>query len=123
MSSSPPPPVGAQQSRFEQPRVIAPTLGGFWRSDVRRLPDRRAPRWAGWAAFALGILAVLTLFIGAVIGSALLVDISLAFSLMGGIFALVSLIAGIGRLWGLLGLVLSIAGNAFVIGWLGQLFT
>lgn len=123
MSSSPPPPYDAQQSRWEQPRVMAPTLGDFWASDVRRGPGRKAPRWAGWVAFSLGILAMLSLFFGAVTSSALLVDISLGLSLTAGFFALVALIAGIGRLPGFLGLLFALAGNVFVIGWLAQLFT
>ena len=73
---------------------MAPTILDFWRSDVLRQPGRRAPRWIGWVAFALGFLAMLTLFIGAVTSTALLVDISLALSLTAGFLALVALIAG-----------------------------
>ncbi len=123
MTYQPPPSSGAQQSRYEQPRVMAPTLFDFWRGDVRRPPGEKAPRWAGWVSFGLGILAMLTLLIGAVSGQQFLVVLSLPFSLTAGFFALVALIAGIGRLPGLLGLVFSLIGNVFVIGWIVQLFT
>jgi hypothetical protein len=122
MSSQPPPPTGAPLSRYDPPRVMAPTILDFWRSDVRRQPGRRAPRWIGWVAFALGILAMLTLFTGAVTSTALLVDISLGLSLTAGFFALVALIAGVGRVAGFFGLLFALAGNVFVIGWLSRLF-
>ena len=123
MSSQPPPPTGAPQSRYDPPRVKAPTIIDFWRSDVLRQPGRRAPRWVGWVSFTLGFLAMLTLFVGAVTSTGLLVDISLGLSLTAGFLALVALIAGIGRVAGFLGLLFALAGNVFVIGWLGQLFT
>jgi hypothetical protein len=123
MSSQPPPPTGAPQSRFDPPRVMAPTILDFWRSDVRRPPDKRAPRWIGWVAFALGLLAMLTLFTGAVTEIGLLVDISLGLSLTAGFLGLVAVISGVGRAAGFLGLLFALAGNVFVIGWLGQLFT
>jgi hypothetical protein len=123
MSSQPPPPTGAPQSRYDPPRVMAPTILDFWRSDVRRPPGRRAPRWAGGVAFTLGLLATLTLFSGALADIPLLVDISLGLSITAGVFALVALIAGIGRVLGLLGLIFALAGNAYVIGWLAQQFT
>ena len=101
MSSQPPPPTGAPQSRFDPPRVMAPTLLDFWRSDVRRPPGRQGPALGRVGRHSsLGFLAMLTLFIGAVTGTALLVDISLALSLTAGFFALVALIAGIGRVSG-----------------------
>jgi hypothetical protein len=123
MSSQPPPPTGAPKSRYDPPRVMAPTILDFWRSDVRRPPGKRAPRWIGWVSFALGFLAMLSLFIGAVTDTSLLVDISLGLSLTAIFVALVALIAGVGRVAGLLGLLFALAGNVFVIGWLGQLFT
>jgi hypothetical protein len=101
---------------------MAPTILDFWRSDVRREPGRRAPRWIGWVSFTLGFLAMLTLFIGAVTNTTLLVDISLGLSLAAGFLALVALITGIGRIAGLFGLLFALAGNVLVIGWLGQLF-
>jgi hypothetical protein len=102
---------------------MAPTILDFWRSDVRRPPGKRAPRWIGWVAFTLGFFAMLTLFIGAVTANDLLVDISLGLSLTAGFVALVALIAGVGRVAGFFGLLFALAGNVFVIGWLGQLFT
>ena len=123
MNSQPPPPVGAQQSRYEQPRVMAPTLGDFWRSDVRHTSGRKASRWVGWVAFLLGLVAMATLYTGAVTSNQLLVDISLGFSFTAAFFALIALIAGIGRGAGLFGLLFAVAGNAYVIGWLGQQFT
>jgi hypothetical protein len=102
---------------------MAPTLADFWRSDVRRPPERKAPTWAGWTAFAVGIVSMVTLYLGAATDNRVLVSLSLPFSLTAGFFALVALIAGIGRLPGFLGLIFALAGNVFVIGWLGQLFT
>ena len=120
--SQPPPPIAAQRSTYEQPRVMAPTLIDFWRSDVRGAPDRPRPRWAGWLSFVLGLLAMLGLFVGAVGELPLLVDIALALSWTAGFFALIAVIAGIGRLPGFFGLIFAIAGNALLLGWLAQLF-
>ena len=102
---------------------MAPTIVDFWRSDVIRTSGRKTPRWAGWTAFTLGLLALLSLFIGAATGTDWLVELSLPFSLTGGFFALVALIAGIGRVPGLFGLIFALIGNVYLIGWIGQLFT
>ena len=122
MSYQPPPPRGAQPARYEQPRVIAPTLGGFWRSDVRRQPGRKPVRWPGRVALIVGAMAVVLMFASAASQSLLLVNISLALSWTAGFFALVALIADTGRLTGLLGLILAVAGNVIILGWLAQLF-
>jgi hypothetical protein len=122
MTVQPPPPTGAQRPRYEPPRVIAPTLFDFWRSDVRRPPGEKAPRWAGWAALALGALAMLALFIGGATGNEVVVAASLALSWAGAFFALIALIADIGRWLGLIGLVFAIIGNVVLIGWLADLF-
>ena len=122
MSNPPPPPTNAR-ARYEQPRVMAPTLIDFWRSDVRGSPDRPRPRWAGWVSFFVGILAMVGLFAGAIAAMPLLVDIALVLSWTAGFFALVALIAGIGRVAGFFGLLFALAGNVLLIGWLAQLFT
>lgn len=121
--SNPPPPSNVQRAYFEQPRVMAPTLIDFWRSDVRGAPDRPRPRWAGWLSFVLGLLAMAGLFIGAVGTLPLLVDIALVLSWTAGFFALIAIIAGIGRLAGFFGLIFAVAGNALLLGWLARLFT
>src|SRR5688572_23258625 len=121
MSNPPPPPTAARSYYGQQPALKAPTLIDFWRSDVRGAPDRPRPRWAGWLSFVLGILAMVGLFIGAVGTMPLLVDIALALSWTAGFFALIALIAGIGRLPGFFGLIFAIAGNALLLGWLAQL--
>lgn len=123
MSAQPPPPTGAQRPRYEPPRVIAPTLFDFWRSDVRRAPGERAPRWAGWAALVLGALAMLALFIGASSGNEVIVAASLALSWAGAFFALIALIADVGRWLGLIGLVFAVIGNIVLIELIANAFT
>jgi len=92
----------------------APTLGQFWRSDVRRTRAGRT-RWPGLLAFFGGLAALILLILGAVAASLVLVSIALAFSAVAGFFALVAIIAGLGRALGILGLVLALAGNVYVV--------
>lgn len=100
----------------------APTLGQFWRSDIRRTTGAKRARWAGLTAFWLGLAAIGFLFIGGGIGVPLVRDIALPLSVVAGLFALIAIIAGVGRLLGWFGLTFALVGNAFVIAWLVSLF-
>src|SRR5262245_56917846 len=122
MSNGQQTPPGDPRPSYEQPRVMAPTLAQFWRSDVRRPPGQRAPRWAGWISLGVGVLALLALLAGGVLGVPQLVAASLPLSWTAGFFGLVALIAGIGRLAGLVGLLLALGGNVVLLDWLGRLF-
>jgi hypothetical protein len=92
----------------------APTLGQFWRSDVRRTRSGRT-RWPGLLAFLGGLAALILLVLGGAAASIVLVSIALAFSVVAGFFALVAIIAGLGRALGILGLLLALAGNIYVV--------
>jgi hypothetical protein len=49
-------------------------------------------------------------------------DIALPLSVVAGIFALVAIIAGVGRALGWFGLIFALIGNFFVINWLVAVF-
>ena len=100
----------------------APTLGQFWRSDIRHTTGGRNARWAGMTAFWVGLAAIAFLFIGSITGLEAVQAIALPLSAVAGFFALVAIIAGIGRLLGWFGLVFALLGNLFVIDWIAQLF-
>lgn len=100
----------------------APTLGQFWRSDIRRTTGGRRPRWAGLTAFWLGLAALAFLIIGGVAGIELVRAIALPLSTVAIFFALVALIAGVGRVLGFFGLLFALAGNAVVLAGLALLF-
>ncbi len=100
----------------------APTLGQFWRSDIRHTTGAKRARWAGLTAFWLGLASIAFLYIGGGIGVQLVRDIALPLSVVAGLFALVAIIAGIGRALGWFGLIFALIGNFFVIGWLVSLF-
>jgi len=97
--------------------TTAPTLGQFWRSDVRRtrIDGRGRVRWPGLLGFFGGLAAAILLLLAGIAGSVVLASIALAFSLVAGFFALVALIAGLGRVLGFLGLLLALAGNVYVV--------
>jgi hypothetical protein len=96
----------------------APTLGQFWRSDIRHTTGTKRARWAGLTAFWLGLASIAFLFIGGAIGLPVVRDIALPLSVVAGIFALISIIAGVGRVLGFFGLIFALVGNIFVINWL-----
>jgi hypothetical protein len=100
----------------------APTLGQFWRSDIRHTTGAKRARWAGLTAFWLGLASMAFLFIGAGSGNALVRDIALPLSVVAGLFALIAIIAGVGRVLGWFGLVFALIGNVFVIDWLVTAF-
>jgi hypothetical protein len=100
----------------------APTLGQFWRSDIRRTTGGRTPRWAGMTAFWVGLVALAFLIIGSLTGIEVIRAIAFPLSFVAGFFALIALIAGIGRVLGFFGLLLALAGNVVVIAALLALF-
>jgi hypothetical protein len=101
----------------------APTLGQFWRSDIRRTTGGRRPRWAGLTAFWIGLAAIAFLVLGAATGIAVLSAIALPLSAVAGFFAIIALIAGVARVLGFFGLLFALAGNIFVVDWLVRLFS
>ena len=101
----------------------APTLGQFWRSDIRRTTVGRRPRWAGLAAFALGLLAVAALLGSSLLALGFLVAVALAVSSAALFFAVIALIAGVGRWLGFFGLLFALAGNIVVIDALVRFFS
>ncbi len=101
----------------------APTLGQYWRSDTRTTPGRKPAKWAGRAAFWLGILAAALLFGGTyVIGSAFLAAVAAPVSVAALGFALIAIIAGVGRGLGIFGLAFALAGSTFFWSWLERTF-
>ena len=100
----------------------APTLGQFWRSDIRHTTGTKRARWAGLTAFWLGLASIAFLFIGGGIGVPLIQQIALPLSVVAGLFALVAIIAGVGRALGWFGLIFALIGNYVVITWLVSLF-
>lgn len=100
----------------------APTLGQFWRSDIRHTTGARRARWAGLAAFWLGLASMAFLFVGGGIGVPVVRDIALPLSVVAGLFALIAIIAGVGRVLGWFGLIFALIGNVYVIAWLVSVF-
>lgn len=131
-----PPPRPRYQGESDQYRPVqlhhvaaqrqdkAPTLGQYWRSDTRVVPGRKPARWAGRAAFGLGILAAGLFFVGTFIGGlpTVLAAFAAPVSVVAVIFALIAIIAGVGRGLGILGLVFALAGSAIFWGWLDRTF-
>jgi hypothetical protein len=101
----------------------APTLGQFWRSDIRRTTGGRRPRWAGLTAFWVGLAAIGFLVIGTVVGIGTLAAIALPLSTVALFFALIALIAGVGRALGFFGLLFALIGNIVVVDWFLHLFS
>lgn len=102
--------------------ISAPTLMQFWRSDSRVVPGRKPPKWAGRAAFWVGMLAAVLFFAGGFFGAALLVALASPFAVVAILFALIALIAGVGRGLGFFGLVFALAGSSLFWAWLATVF-
>jgi hypothetical protein len=106
------------------PETQAPTLLQFWRSDSRIVPGRPRPRWAGRIAFWLGLASVgllaAEMFLD--VGDGVLGAVAVPLSVVAGFFAIVAIVAGIGRGLGVLGAILAILGNAYVWGWASEAF-
>lgn len=133
MSQVPPPPAGfsAGQGAYRpqapiqpQRQAIAPTLGQYWRSDSRVVPGRKPPTWAGRAALWLGLLSAVLFFTDmlAAGGLGVLGDVATPLSVVAFFFALIALIAGIGRGAGFFGAVFAVAGNIWFWQWLDATF-
>src|SRR6187402_1204088 len=104
------------------PLTSAPTLGQFWRSDIRGSSLRRRPlRWPGLVGFWVGIGAFVLLIVGIASSSVFFASVALAFSVAAAFFSLIGLIAGLGRVLGFFGLLFALAGNIYVVMWLARL--
>lgn len=133
--SLPPPPRPRYQGEPSQYRPVqqhhvaaqrqdkAPTLGQYWRSDTRVAPGRKPAKWAGRAAFWLGMLSAILFFGGALTGAPdVLVAYAAPLSVVATVFALIAIIAGIGRGLGFVGLIFALAGSTIFWGWLDRTF-
>lgn len=132
----PPPPRPQYQGQPNQYRPVqqhhvaaqkqdkAPTLGQYWRSDTRTVPGRKPAKWAGRAAFWLGLIAAGLFFAGTLIAG--LPTVLPAYAAPVGVvaifFALIAIIAGIGRGLGIFGLILALAGSSLFWAWLARTF-
>ncbi|HWH97808.1 MAG TPA: hypothetical protein VNS80_05530 [Pseudolysinimonas sp.] len=103
-----------------QRQESAPTLGQYWRSDNRTVPGRKPSKWAGRVAFWLGIIAAILYF-----APTFFADVPVLFAayaaplgVVAVIFALIAIIAGIGRGLGILGLIFALAGSTIFWSWL-----
>jgi hypothetical protein len=103
-----------------QRQALAPTLGQYIRSDTRTLPGRKKPRWAGRVAFWLGMLAAILFFGDMLItgGLGVLAAIAAPIGFVALLFALVAIIAGVGRGLGIFGLLFALAGSTLFWSWL-----
>lgn len=107
-----------------QRQSLAPTLGQYIRSDNRVLPGRKRAKWAGRVAFWVGMLAAV-LFLGEAFVTGelgLLAAFATPLSVVAVIFALIAIIAGIGRGLGVFGLVFALAGSSLFWAWLDRTF-
>jgi hypothetical protein len=116
-------PVQAQhvQPQFQ---TTAPTLGQYIRSDTRTLPGRKAPKWAGRVAFWLGMLTAV-LFFGEILvagGLGVVAAVAAPLGVVAVLFALIAIIAGIGRGLGIFGLIFALAGSTIFWSWVGRTF-
>jgi hypothetical protein len=123
----PPPPRPRYQGEPNQYRPVqqhhvaaqkqdkAPTLGQYWRSDNRTAPGRKPAKWAGRAAFWLGLLAA-----GLFFGSAFIGLPPVLASVVAIFFALIAIIAGVGRGLGIVGLIFALAGSSIFWAWLDR---
>lgn len=135
MSFLPPPRPGAPSQNHPggytpqmpiQPirQTSAPTLGQFWRSDSRVIPGRKPAKWAGRAAFWLGLLALaLFLWDVAVLGTlSIFSQVASPLSVVAFLFALIAIIAGVGRGLGIFGLIFALASSPIFWSWWDRTF-
>lgn len=107
-----------------QRQDTAPTLGQYWRSDTRTAPGRNPAKWAGRVAFWLGMLAAILFFTDMFLTGApgSLAAIAAPLSVVAFFFALIAIIAGVGRGLGIVGLVFALAGSTLFWSWLEHTF-
>ena len=105
-------------------QTSAPTLGQFWRSDTRLIPGRKPAKWAGRAAFWLGLIALgLFLWDVVVLGQlTLFSQIASPLGVVAVLFALIAIIAGVGRGLGIVGLILAVASSPIFWSWWDRTF-
>ena len=92
----------------------APTLGQFWRSDIRHTTGGRKPRWVGFTAFWVGLASIALFVLAGAVGIVAFAAIALALGAVAAFFALIAIIAGVGRALGFAGLILAVAGALFL---------
>lgn len=114
-----PPPDRRASSGIGRPGDAAPTLVQYWRGDTRTEPGRRRSRWAGQAAFWMGLAAAVLLGVAVVTGlfPVVLASTALAFSVAALCFALIAIVVGISPGMGVAGAVLALLGNAVAWEW------
>jgi len=102
--------------------VNAPTLGQYWRSDSRVMPGRKRAKWAGRAAFWLGLLALgAYLFDFFFVGQPSFgVAVAQPLGVVAFFFGLIAVIAGVGRGLGIFGLIFAVASNIAFWTWLDR---
>lgn len=102
----------------------APTLGQFWRSDSRVAPGRKPAKWAGRAAFWLGLIALaLFLWDVAILGTpSIFSAVASPLGFVAVLFALIAIIAEVGRGLGIVGLILALAGSPIFWSWWDRTF-
>lgn len=136
MSYLPPPRAGSSpRSQYtnryatEQPghhvtHTTAPTLGQYFRSDTRDIPGRKPPKWAGRAAFWLGMLALgMFLWDLFVYGYGTIVtQIAAPIAFVAILFSLIAIIARVGRGLGIFGLIFALAASPVFWSWLARSF-
>lgn len=115
-----PPPDRYARSGLGRHGDAAPTLAQYVRSDERVSYGRRRSRWAGHAAFWLGLLAAVLLAAAVFTGlfPVALASTALAFSVAALAFALVAIVVGMSPGLGITGAILALLGNAVVWEWL-----
>lgn len=133
MTSPPPPRPGGQEYQYRpvqaqhvaaQAQTTAPTLGQYIRSDHRIPPGGKRATWAGHAAFWVGMLAAILVVADLVGGGGpgRLAAFAAPLSVVAVIFALIAIIAGVGRGLGIFGLVFALAGSTLFWSWLERTF-
>lgn len=104
-----------------QAQAKAPTLGQYWRSDTRVVPGRKPAKWAGRAAFWLGLIAAVLFFGAAFFGlPTVLADVAAPLGVVAIFFSLIAIIAGVGRGLGIVGLIFALAGSSLFWAWLDR---
>lgn len=99
----------------------AQSLLQYWRSDSTAVPGRRRMRWPGRVAFVLGLASAIVLLFGAAatgLPEVVTASVAAALSWCALAFAVVAIVARLGRGLGWVGALLALAGNVEVWAWL-----